>query len=508
MASGDGTIVPSYVGKVPEIPSQRAVIKHRNGVETLIVETSFDGMGEAFGWIIPVPNAPGRFEEFDPDFLNHLSQVIQPPLIHYPHPIWPILVAFYFLTVIVVAWAYRAFSILTKYLLVPCLIIVAVLFFFIFPNSHVYRGGAQPMDIGLEPLHTQVVGNYEIAVLRPKHGPELNLWLHQNGYMKLDMKAIRLVDDYVEKKWHFVAAKLIRKKNGRTATHPILIEFEAQKPIYPMRLTSLNGDDITLEIILISDQTAQSPSRDLEKIYTGGYRLDTVDYRNHRNESSFQSTVFVEERSDDGFKKIVGGKSAGRLMWNDCRITKFAGRLTNAQLEEDLVFDFETSALGSSSFRISRQTSLLLSGSVAYLAALLCLLLLKKFQSGRRRYRPMDIGVPAISSIIIFLGVYFALGEKTEVREAYCGHSSIEWDIKNAYTAARVFFTDHPDQIPTIEDLTRSGYKSGGCNILFIYGNSREDIAIEAYPLHGASSGSRLFLINADGDLYKARLGG
>jgi len=507
MSYGDGTIVPSYVGKLPEIPSQRAVIKHRNGVETLIIETSFDGMGDEFGWIIPVPNAPGRFEEFDPDLLNYISQVIQPALIHYPHPTWPILVVFYFLTVIVVAWAYQAISILTKYLLVPSVIIVIILFFYIFPNYYVYREGARRIYIGIEPLHTQVVGNYEIALLRPKHGHELNLWLNQNGYMTLDGRAIRFVDDYIEKKWYFVAAKLIRKKNGRTATHPILIEFEAQKPIYPMRLTSLNGDNIKLEIILISDQTAQSSSLDLEKIYTGRYRLEAVKYQNHRNDLNLQSSVFVEEIVDDGFKKIIGGNDAGRLLWDGCLITKFSGKLSNSQLEEDLVFEVEPSVVSSASFRFSKQTSLLVSGSFAYLAALLCLFLLKKFESDRSRFRLRDICVPVISSTIMFFGVYFALGEKTEVREAYCGYASIKSDIKNAHTAARAFFIDHPNKRPTLEDLKGNGYTSGQCTGLFIHGKGRDDFVIEAFPLNGVTGRSRLFLIDADGNLHEAKVG-
>ena len=64
----DGVYMPEVRKKIPDIPVQRAVVKYLNGVETLIVESTFDGEGNNFGWIIPLPNIPHRIENFPPDF--------------------------------------------------------------------------------------------------------------------------------------------------------------------------------------------------------------------------------------------------------------------------------------------------------------------------------------------------------------------------------------------------------------------------------------------------------
>ena len=48
-AHGDGAVIPTYVGDLPEIPAQRAILAYRDGIETLVIETSFMGKGEQFG---------------------------------------------------------------------------------------------------------------------------------------------------------------------------------------------------------------------------------------------------------------------------------------------------------------------------------------------------------------------------------------------------------------------------------------------------------------------------
>lgn len=66
-ASADGKYFPQNAYKVPPaIPTQRTILVYRDGIETLIIESALEGPGQEFGWVIPLPSRPTRFEEASP----------------------------------------------------------------------------------------------------------------------------------------------------------------------------------------------------------------------------------------------------------------------------------------------------------------------------------------------------------------------------------------------------------------------------------------------------------
>ena len=76
----DGVFIPEVRKKIPEIPTQRALLQYRDGVETLIIESTLDGEGDSYSWIIPLPNVPGRIEKISPGLLKTLSLQVQPKI--------------------------------------------------------------------------------------------------------------------------------------------------------------------------------------------------------------------------------------------------------------------------------------------------------------------------------------------------------------------------------------------------------------------------------------------
>ena len=82
MSFADGVYIPAAKKKLPEIPIQRALVKYQAGIESLIVESTLDGEGGDYGWIIPVPNKPTRFEKVSPGLLKTMSLQIQPKIHH------------------------------------------------------------------------------------------------------------------------------------------------------------------------------------------------------------------------------------------------------------------------------------------------------------------------------------------------------------------------------------------------------------------------------------------
>ena len=68
----DGVYIPTAKKKIPDIPVQRALVKYRAGTEALIVESTLNGEGGDYGWIIPVPNPPKKFEKVPPGVPKNL----------------------------------------------------------------------------------------------------------------------------------------------------------------------------------------------------------------------------------------------------------------------------------------------------------------------------------------------------------------------------------------------------------------------------------------------------
>ncbi|MDQ1256488.1 MAG: hypothetical protein QG656_1084 [Candidatus Hydrogenedentes bacterium] len=59
IAGADGIALPPMVAdRIPEIPSQQAIIRYRAGIETLIIESTFDSDAGELAWLVPVPAKP------------------------------------------------------------------------------------------------------------------------------------------------------------------------------------------------------------------------------------------------------------------------------------------------------------------------------------------------------------------------------------------------------------------------------------------------------------------
>ncbi|MHC4418082.1 MAG: hypothetical protein ACYSU6_05790, partial [Planctomycetota bacterium] len=70
----DGKFFAERAYKVPPaIPSQRAILIHKDGTEKLIIESALQGEGKEFGWVIPLPAKPTEFEKVSPGLIKTLS---------------------------------------------------------------------------------------------------------------------------------------------------------------------------------------------------------------------------------------------------------------------------------------------------------------------------------------------------------------------------------------------------------------------------------------------------
>ncbi len=339
LSFADGIILPEVRRKLPDIPVQRAIVKYHEGIETLIIEPTLEGEGHHFGWIIPVPNIPKRFEKIPPGLLKTLSFQLQPEIKHKTRlpRLLGVIILFIFAVLVIFSciFALRRGMIWGFFLFLILLVIFAI----VIPNFLAYRGGTGSSPIvkpSISIESRQIIGNYEIFVLKAKVVADLNTWLIDNEFRTFPEKALPIIDDYIKQKWCFIAAKLVSENEGITTPHPVLIEFITDTPVYPMRLTSLQGSNLNLELFVIAEQEAVPVVYMLKKDYCNFF-----DYEEIPNNWGTGTRKVFAGRKYFGKNKHIGHQDALKIMWDGCVLTKLVNEISITEMKQDIFFKFE-----------------------------------------------------------------------------------------------------------------------------------------------------------------------
>lgn len=349
-AVADGFYIPEVTRKLPEIPLQQAVLSWEGGVETLVVESTFDGEGSSFGWIIPVPSSPRSLEKVSPGLLRTLSFQIQPKLIHPRHVPRLFDVDFRVIMVgmmaagclIVLLYGFKGVMYSMVLLMLPAILLPNFLNF-----RHKAASSAGPVPT-VSILQRKTVGSYEVTTLKAEGSAELGEWLRNRGFSDLPGEAAPIIEEYIADGWVFVVARLLREGiRGASTPHPILIEFEAEEPVYPMKLTAVPGSPVYLEIFVVSDKTAFPAEHDIAMEFSGVYWWEDQAPK-FSTRRSYGIAVDDTERTVEGFQnmslgpyKAIAHPDASKVLWNECTVTKFSGNINPSQMMKDLTFRFE-----------------------------------------------------------------------------------------------------------------------------------------------------------------------
>ncbi len=188
-------------------PEQKAVVFWSKGKEQLIISPSYEGPSSNFAWVVPVPARP-KVEILKGAIFHELAELTT-------------------------------------------------------PRPRTLGDGKAPTAAGAPPvtvLERKTVGAYDVSVLAATDGQALMKWLKRNKYHLPD-KAVGPIKQYVKEKWTFVACRIKAPKAAKglaTGTlAPIRLTFSAKKPVYPVKLSSVNPKPFKLLIHLIV------PSREL-----------------------------------------------------------------------------------------------------------------------------------------------------------------------------------------------------------------------------------------------------
>ena len=234
----------------PNIPHQRAIIKWRDGLEYLFVQSDLSAPAGDYAWLIPLPSPPLYAKASMPDYFNRSFDKSLPSRDHTPWAMFGGFALLVLAVMIAVLTTPRSPGVNPWLLALLFLLVAGVLWAVFFPVFAQSKEAAKGRGVIVE-----TIGSYEVAILKGR-GTEAYDWLVRNGYHP-PAEAQRTMEVYAKEGWCFVAAKL-RKKSDRTLPpHPIKLVFKAPIPIYPMRLTAAMGKPMRLELVVVADQAAK-----------------------------------------------------------------------------------------------------------------------------------------------------------------------------------------------------------------------------------------------------------
>jgi hypothetical protein len=325
-AVADGVYIPPVAYPVmPKIPVQRAMIVYRDGVETLIVESTMDTETLDVGWILPLPAEPTKLDVADGGMLTSLAFCLRPAITHDLHDLWVwAIVALGLLVPSALRAALSRKGLTMQWLLIWLLLYIIVVGLLPALGS---AGGEAPATATVLVRSTQRVGDYSVSVLRAGDAQALSQWLADNGLRALDENASAVVGDYIARGWCFAVARLVREEGGEATPHPIAATFPAERPVYPMKLTSLAGSTTRVELYVVADRRAVA--RGFHCAVADSFAPDSRGYPGSPSPAKWGKNTGVG----------VGNPDILEQMWDGCVLTRLQADLVPEAMDRDVILE-------------------------------------------------------------------------------------------------------------------------------------------------------------------------
>jgi len=324
-AAADGVYMPPVAyPAIPKIPVQRAMIVYRDGMETLVVESTMDTEALDVGWILPLPSAPTKLDVADSGMLTSLAFCLRPAITHDLHDLWvyAILVLGFLVPTALRAALYRK-GVTLQWLLIWLLFYILVL---VLLPALGYAGEEAPVAATVLVRSTQRVGDYNVSVLRAGDAQAISQWLADNGLRALDENASAVVGDYIARGWCFAVARLVREKGGEATPHPIAATFPAERPLYPMKLTSLAGSATRVELYVLADRMAGAD---------GFHGVFSDRFTPGRFGADEDSVTYAADRP----WLLIGSPDVCERMWDGCVVTRLEADLAPEAMDRDVAIE-------------------------------------------------------------------------------------------------------------------------------------------------------------------------
>jgi hypothetical protein len=330
-AWADGVVISRAV-VVPTIPDQRAMLQFSNGVERLVIDTSFVGPGTNFAWVVPLPSTP-KVEAVSTNFFANLNLAYQPKIVDDAGFVWVLfLIGGYVVAASI--WACRRqkggrLSAWFGALLTP---FVAMVFYGMFLPASSKITVVAPAG-SVEVRDRRIVGIYDTATLAGTNGTALVEWLNGNGY-KTPASALPVISSYAAQGWVFVAATIHRDASAgvESRPHPLCFTFATAKPVYPLRLTGIENTNCNIELFVFGPNMAKVTGFNVEYCGTPRPTAGPLDRRSNLPRELFGPC----SPGDYG----IGNPEVCGLVLPAPVTTKLVGELTAKDMQSDAWVDW------------------------------------------------------------------------------------------------------------------------------------------------------------------------
>ncbi len=471
-ARADGKVLPPVlVAQEIEMPDQRALLAWKDGVETLVIESSFVGEGTDFAWVVPLPAKP-EVEAATRGTLPSVAALMLPVVRPAVKELW-LWIVFFGLVVVAAAlagwrrigWGLRVAvvagagvmvgsifgALFGLGLLFPLMGMVAACFLgwgvikkeaslfshlliviigllglgLLMPTMGKVRGfgpEAGPEAAGLV-LERRVVGDFDVTLLSGREGASVARWLADNGFALPEAARVEAERHAAAGGW-FAASRVRRDfaERGKSVPAPLVFRFPSEKPIYPMRFTGA-GASGPLEVELFVFGPERAATDGLESRAWGPVEFRDPDANARHRRGAGQP--------DDA--RVVTHPQLRRLAEGAAVVTHLRGKLSPAEMQADLVLRWEAGASSTKGLvAYAREAAWQSGGAAGIGVALVAMVVLGFMHDGRRP--PLRRSLPWLAGGVATACAVAWILPSVAVRESKGG---IPWyDLRQADQAA------------------------------------------------------------------------
>ncbi len=389
---------------LPSITGQRAIIKHKDGVQTMVIESALDSEAQELGWIVPLPSVPTEVKKVEPTVFRQFNREVSPDVdVLNPFGIFVIpLLSTLFLLFLAYKTKENTFFYRVMFLLLT-FAVFTITAAIVVPALSANRGFSTTTS-GVTIIVATEAGNYDIRVLQATNGEALSKWCQQAGLAKMNKSELKIINDYIAKKWCFVCTRLKRKESGSSTPHPLSFTFPSSKIIYPMALTALAETTAYLDFFVISDQTVTHPQ--LKTFISRRYFYKEL--ASHEKFKAYYPNKREEIAGLSFDRRHVGLRSfnAEGLFWDGMVVSRLGAKIAPDDMK-DMVFENRPYQL------IERKPvakdvaqGKALSGALGYslvFVMLLMFIFLFTAESKEKSLLKLSLVILLISAVIIFI---------------------------------------------------------------------------------------------------------
>lgn len=276
---------------------QKGAIYYKDGQETLVLSTSYEGDAKDFSWIIPTPHEP-EVTKISKDIFTNLSEM----------------------TI----------------------------------NDTIYKTEMASMAIGgemgaedVDVIEQKQLGYYDITVLNASDDEALFNWLTDNGY-KYPKEGKYVLDDYIRLGWTFTAIKITDDatssdivssdlKYGDMA--PLRFIFNSDNLVYPMKISGISQyDDRYSDYISSLDAPVTDETYASAAYYPTGMSIELYIFADHKKDITNFTTEYANWIKPEKINKLATDEEGNDWVEADNKmyLTKLYSYMELSEMDEDL----------------------------------------------------------------------------------------------------------------------------------------------------------------------------